>query len=199
MTSESGPNLPSEFLVALEKPSQSSLTLTFAPLCQVRYGLTEAPTVAQGSNGGYVSVGIQGDVVPIGYTGVPPIPASVIPPYDATTATYVRPCGQLRAQQAALAQSTRDTEIPLSLEAGVTDTEMRVCCRYYIQAQVSSYTIVSAMWTYWTAGGCGDPAAGLPFRTLPQDRIGQIQGQPAPGGHTARSVCVCGRVCMHTC
>ncbi len=45
--------------------------------------------MTQGSNGGYVSVGIQGDVVPIGYTGVPPIPASVIPPYDATTATYV--------------------------------------------------------------------------------------------------------------
>ncbi len=114
VTSESGPTLPSEFLVVFEKPSQSSLTLTFTPLCQVRYGLTEAPTVTQGSNGGYVSVGIQGDVVPIGYTGVPPIPASVIPPYDATTATYVRPCGQLEPSK------------PLSLEARVTQ---RIRCR----------------------------------------------------------------------
>ena len=105
-------SLPSGFLVALEKPSQSSLTLTFTPLCQVRYGLTEAPTVTQGSNGGYVSVGVQGDVVPIGYTGVPPIPASVIPPYDATTATYVR----LRLEPSK----------PMSLEARVTQ---RIRCR----------------------------------------------------------------------
>ena len=74
--------------------NDAGLALSIAAPCsvllQIRYGLTETPTVTQGSNGGFVSVGVQGDVVPIGYTGVPPIPASEIPAYDATSATYVR-------------------------------------------------------------------------------------------------------------
>jgi hypothetical protein len=72
--------------------NDAGLALSIAAPCsvlQIRYGLTEAPTVTQGSNGGFVSVGVQGDVVPIGYTGVPPIPASDIPAYNASASSCV--------------------------------------------------------------------------------------------------------------
>jgi hypothetical protein len=73
--------------------NDAGLALSIAAPCsvllQIRYGLTETPTVTQGSNGGFVSVGVQGDVVPIGYTGVPPIPASDIPAYNASASSCV--------------------------------------------------------------------------------------------------------------
>jgi len=97
---------------ALSKlPMASPLKLP-APfdIAEFRYGLTAPPIAQQGANGGFMGLQLEGDIVPLNYPGVPPVPPANIPPFD-----------------------------------GSSDA-------YYAQLQVSSYTAMSALWTFWSKG-----------------------------------------------
>ena len=79
---------------------------------EVRYGLTLPPTIASGPGGPYVGLQLQGDVVPLGFTGTPPIPAAALPAFDGSQS------------------------------------------QYYLEVQLSTYTLLSAVWTFQSKSAC---------------------------------------------
>lgn len=92
-------------------------------IAEFRYGLTAPPIAQQGANGGFMGLQLEGDIVPLNFPGVPPVPPANIPPFD-----------------------------------GSSDA-------YYAQLQVSSYTAMSALWTFWSKGlfSFPIPSADLPL------------------------------------
>ena len=81
-------------------------------IAEVRYGLTLPPTVGKGTKGPYFGLQVQGDIVPLGYTGMPPITPPDLPAFDGS------------------------------------DSE------FYVQLQLSPYSLQSWVWTYQNASTC---------------------------------------------
>ncbi len=81
-------------------------------VAEIRYGLVQLPTVASGPGGPYIGLQFQGDVVPLSYSGNPPVPAANLPPFDGSQS------------------------------------------QYYLEIQISTYTFITAVWTFENAGMC---------------------------------------------